>query len=164
VINIVSTRPSLTSWTGSIVAPYGNFSAGDLRATASGPVIADKLAAAIGAGFSRRDWFTRNDVTGHDLDSRSAAFAKGQVRWRPDARWEARAIFTAERARDGDYALNDLAALRANPFHSSRTIEGFTHRDIIAPTLQVARTGTRVDFSAVTGFLKWKTEDLTDLD
>src|SRR6185295_407548 len=45
VINIASTRPSLTSWTGSIVAPYGNFNTGDLRATASGPVIADKLAA-----------------------------------------------------------------------------------------------------------------------
>ena len=164
VINIASTRPSLTAWTGSIVAPYGNFNAGDLRATASGPVIADKLAAGIGVGFSRRDGFTTNDVTGHDLDSRSAAFAKGQLLWRPDARWEARAIVTAERARDGDYALNDLAALRARPFHSSRNVEGFTHRDIIAPTLQVARSGTRVDFSSVTGFLKWKTEDLTDLD
>jgi iron complex outermembrane receptor protein len=139
VINIAST-PSLTAWTGASSRPYGNFNAGDLRATASGPVIADKLAAGIGAGFSRRDGFTKNDVTGHDLDSRSAAFAKGQLLWRPDARWEARAIVTAERARDGDYALNDLAALRANPFHSSRSIEGFTHRDIIAPTLQVART------------------------
>src|SRR5213079_33407 len=43
VINIASARPSLTSWAGSFVAPYGNFNAGDLRATASGPVIADQL-------------------------------------------------------------------------------------------------------------------------
>ena len=164
VINIASARPSLTAWTGSIVAPVGNFNTGDLRATASGPVITDKLAAGIGVGFSRRDGFTTNDVTGHDLDSRSAVFAKGQLLWRPDARWEARAMFTAERARDGDYALNDLASLRARPFHASRTVEGFTHRDIVAPTVQVTRSGTRVDFSAVTGFLKWKTEDLTDLD
>ncbi len=164
VINIASTRPSLASWTGSGVAPYGSFNAGDVRATASGPVIADKLGIGLGFGYSRRDGFTTNDVTGHDLDSRSAAFGKGQVLWRPAERWEARAIFSAERARDGDYALNDLATLRVNPFHSSRNVEGFTHRDIIAPTLQVARTGRRVDFSAVTGFLKWKTEDLTDLD
>ena len=73
-------------------------------------------------------------------------------------------MLTVERARDGDYALNDVAALRANAFHASRNVEGYTHRDIIAPTFHVTRTGRRVDISSVTGFLKWKTEDLTDLD
>jgi len=53
-------------------------------------------------------------------------------------------------ARDGDYALNDLASLRARPFHASRNLEGFTHRDIIAPTVRSPARGTRVDFSAVT--------------
>ena len=69
-----------------------------------------------------------------------------------------------ERARDGDYALNDLAALRANPFHAARDYEGFTHRDIVAPTILVRRTGTTVDFSSTTGFVWWKTDDSTDLD
>jgi iron complex outermembrane receptor protein len=69
-----------------------------------------------------------------------------------------------ERARDGDYALNDVAALHANAHHASRNVEGFTHRDIIAPTFHVTRAGRRVDISSVTGFLKWKTDDLTDLD
>jgi iron complex outermembrane receptor protein len=73
-------------------------------------------------------------------------------------------MLTMERARDGDYGLNDLAALQANPFHSSRTVEGFTHRDIVAPTVQVTRAGRRVDFASTSGFLKWKTEDFTDLD
>jgi iron complex outermembrane receptor protein len=164
VINIASSRPSMKTWSGSLFAPIGNFGAADVRGTAAGPVIADTLAIGAAFGYSRRDGYTKNDVTGHDLDSRSAAFGKGQLLWRPADRWEARALLTIERARDGDYALNDLGALRANPFHAARTIEGHTDRDIVAPTLQVVRAGQRVDFSAVTGFLKWKTEDLTDLD
>jgi len=164
VINITSGRPSRKAWTGSVVAPYGNFSAGDVRATASGPLIADKLAIGAAVGYSRRDGFTKNDVTGHDLDSRSALFVKGQVLWTPAEHWEARAMLTGERARDGDYALSDLAGLRANPFHASRTIEGFTHRNIVAPTVHVSHTGPKMDFSTTTGFVWWKTDDLTDLD
>ena len=55
VINISSRRPSLTSWSGDFVAPFGNFGAADLRGTASGPLIADKVALGIGIGYSRRD-------------------------------------------------------------------------------------------------------------
>jgi iron complex outermembrane receptor protein len=164
VIAITSTRPSLKTWSGDLVAPFGNFGAADIRGTASGPVIADTLAVGVGLGYTRRDGYTTNDVTGHDLDSRSAGFGKAQLLWRPDTRWEARAMITVERARDGDYGLQDVAALRAKPFHSSRNVEGYTHRDIIAPTFHVTRAGTRVDFSSVTGILKWKTADLTDLD
>ena len=57
------------------------------------------------------------------------------------AQWEARLIVSGERARDGDYALNDLAALRENPFHSSRDYEGYTNRDIFGTTIQAERTG-----------------------
>lgn len=164
IINIASGRPSMNGWTGSVVAPFGNFGTADVRAVASGPLVADKLSVGAGFGYSRRDGYTVNDATGHDLDSRSAAFGKGQVLWRPAAGWEVRGLLTLERARDGDYALNDVGALRQNPLHASRDVEGYTHRDIVAPTIQLTRTGHRVDFSSVTGFLKWKTEDLTDLD
>src|SRR6185436_3226043 len=66
--------------------------------------------------------------------------------------------------RDGDYALNDLDAIRARPFHASSNVDGYTHRDIIAPTIQTTYTGRKVDFATTTGFLKWKTSDFTDLD
>ena len=111
VINITSARPSMQKWTGSVIGPYGNFNAGDVRGTLSGPLVADTLAAGLAFGYAGRDGFTRNDITGRDLDSRSAFFGKGQLLWKPSPRWEARGVFSGERARDGDYALNDLAAL-----------------------------------------------------
>src|SRR5206468_5910085 len=48
IINITSARPSLQKWAGSLVGPYGNFKGGDLRATASGPLVADKVAVGVG--------------------------------------------------------------------------------------------------------------------
>ncbi len=144
--------------------PFGNFSSGDVRTSASGPIVADKLAASFGFGFTRRDGFTTNDITGNDIDSRSATFGKAQLLWKPNARWEARGVFSGERARDGDYSLSDLAGLRAKPFHAFRTVEGFTHRNIRSQTVHVAYAGTKIDFSNTAGFLHWDTDDLTDLD
>src|SRR5207248_11572936 len=115
-------------------------------------------------GYACVDVIRMNDDTGYDLDSCSSFFDKGQLLWKPSMRWEARAMFSGERARDGDYALNDLGSLRARPFHAARDVEGFTHRDIVAPTIQVAYAGPSIDFATTTGFLKWKTDDLTDLD
>jgi iron complex outermembrane receptor protein len=103
-------------------------------------------------------------VTDNDLDSRSAVFGKTQLYWAPAANWDARFILNLERARDGDYALNDLATLRATPFEAPRDMEGHTHRDIVAPTVQIHRTGRTVDVFSTTGLVWWETDDLTDLD
>ena len=111
-----------------------------------------------------RDGFTVNDVTGNDIDNRSAFSAKAQMLWTPNSAWTTRVIFTGERARDGDYSLNDVAALRANPFHAARDFEGFANRDVIGTTIQARREGGPVVFSSTTGFLNWKTQDVTDLD
>ena len=143
LVNVTSARPSLGGWTGSLVAPFGNFTPAKCAASASGPIMPGKLGVGVAFGYSAREGFTKNDVTGHDLDFRSAVSGKGQVLWAPAANWEARVIMTGERARDGDYALNDLAALRARPFHAARDFEGFTHRDIVAPTVLVRHIGRR---------------------
>src|SRR5262245_4784887 len=164
IINITSARPSLKTWTGNVLGPFGNYHAGDVRGSLSGPIVTDKLGVGLALGYAGRNGFTVNDLTGSDIDSRSAFFGKGQMLWKPNARWETRVMFTGERARDGDYALSDLAGLRARPFHAVRNIEGYTHRDIIAPTVQTAYSGSKLDVSTTTGFLKWKTNDLTDLD
>jgi len=164
LINITSVRPSLTDWSGDIAAPFGNFDLRDVRGTVSGPLMTDTLALGVSAGYSGRDGFTRNDVTGHNVDSRSAAFGKVQLRWTPAPNWEVRGLLSGERARDGDYALYDLGALRADPFHVSHAFDGLTDRDIVAPTGLVSYTGRTIDFSATTGFVSWKTQDLTGLN
>jgi iron complex outermembrane receptor protein len=164
VVNVTSVRPSLAGWTGSIVGPFGNAGAADVRASVSGPVVASRLAVGLSAGYARREGYTTNEVSGNDLDFRAASFGKAQLLWTPAANWEARVIVSGERARDGDYALNDLGALRAKPFAASRDFEGFTHRDITAPTISIRRTGTKVDLTSTTGLVWWETSDRTDLD
>ena len=163
LVNITTQRPSLSKWTGSALVPVGNFSSWDLRGSVSGPVT-DKLGVGLAIGYGEREGFTRNDVTGNDLDSRSASYGKAQLWWVPTGEWEARVIITGERARDGDYALHDLAVLRQNPFHAARDFEGFTNRDVLATTIQTRREGQRFAFATTTGFVNWKTQDLTDLD
>jgi iron complex outermembrane receptor protein len=165
VVNIISARPSLTDWSGSLTAPFGNFSARDLRGALNGPVgSGGRMGLGLSFGYSARDGFTTNELTGNDLDSREATFAKAQWLWATPGNWDARVIVAGERARDGDYALNDLAAVRATPFSVMRDFEGYTSRDIVAPTFQLRKSGGRVDIEATTGLVTWDTSDLTDLD
>jgi len=163
VINIASERPSLSGWSGNAYIPVGNYSTIETRGSVTGPVN-DRVGLAFSAGHSSRDGFTTNDITGHDIDSRSASFGKGQLLFTPNHQWEARVIVSGERARDGDYALSDLAGLRQNPFHTSRDFEGHTWRDIFNTTVAAKYEGARYSVVSTTGFVRWDTEDLTDLD
>ena len=163
LVSVSSARPSLNGWTGRVAVPFGSDSARALHASVSGPVSGSL---AVGASYShgRRDGFTTNDLTGHALDSRSADAAKVQLLWVPSAAWETRFIAFGERARDGDYALNDLDQVRRNPFHVMRDFEGRTDRDVWSGTFLLRREGRRVAFSSATGYVSWMTRDITDLD
>ena len=164
LINVTSTRPSLSAWSGSLSVPFANSDARDVRGSVAGPLVANTLGMGVALQYGRRDGYTVNDLTGNDLDSRSAFAGKGQLLWTPMRSWETRVIINGERDRDGDYALSDLGGLRQNPFHTARDFEGFTHRDIFATTIQNRHEGAGFTLSATTGFLKWKTVDSTDLD
>ncbi len=164
LVNIVSSRPSLSTWTGSFSAPFANAGAKEIRASAGGPVVSGRVGAAVSLVYGQRDGFTTNAITGNDLDSREAFSAKGQLLWTPAANWETRVILNGERARDGDYALNDLGALRSRPFTAARDFEGYTHRDLFGTTILNRREGGRIALTTTTGFVSWKTEDATDLD
>ena len=163
LINIASARPSLTRWSGQAAVPFGNFSAREIRANASGP-ISGNLAFGASISHAQRDGFTTNDVTGNDLDYREGTSGKAQLLWTPASNWETRFLIGAERARDGDYSLSDLAGLRDDPHHTARDFEGRTDRDIFSATILTRREGGRIVFSTTTGFVRWKTFDATDLD
>jgi iron complex outermembrane receptor protein len=163
IINITSAKPALDAWHGSVVAPFGNFGSKEVRGGVSGP-IGEKAGVSFSVGKQSRDGYTINDITGHDLDSRDGTFAKAQVLWVPTENWETRVVYTYERNRDGDYALGDLATIRQRPFHVARDFEGFANRDINGATILLRGDGERFAFRSSTGFLKWTTEDLTDLD
>src|SRR5262245_33059942 len=164
LVNITTSRPSIGSWTGTLSAPFGNHGSWAVRGAAGGPIVRDKVS--IGVSFAQidREGFTVNDVTWNDIDSRSAFTGKAQLMWVPNKDWEGRVIFTGERARDGDYSLNDVAALRNNPFHAARDFEGHADRDVYGTTILARRTAGSIVFSSTTGFLNWKTQDVTDLD
>lgn len=164
LVNIASSRPSLANWTGTLSVPFGNHGSWAVRGGAAGPLVKDKVSLGVSFAQVEREGFTVNDVTGNDIDSRDAFSAKAQLMLIPNSNWEARVVVTGERARDGDYSLNDVAALRANPFHAARDFEGFTNRDIFGTTILARRTTGNVTFSSTTGFLNWKTQDVTDLD
>ena len=163
VVNVASTRPSLSKWTGSAIVPFGNFSAWDVRANASGP-ISRYAALGFAVGRTERDGFTTNDITGRDVDYRDGTFGKAQLLLLPTPEWEARVIYAGERNRDGDYALMDLGALRERPWHVARDFEGHTDRDIHQTTVVARRAAGRLTFTSTTGFVNWTTLDETDLD
>ncbi|MEP6783242.1 MAG: TonB-dependent receptor [Acidobacteriota bacterium] len=163
IVNVTSARPSMSRWTGSVMAPFGNPGAMEVRGNVSGPV-GDKAAIGVAAGKQMRDGYTLNQTTGNKIDSRDGTFAKAQLLYLPNANWEARLIYGYERDRDGDYALGDLSAIRIAPFNVARDFEGFTNRDINNTTVNIRGTGQHFSIESTTGFIKWNTEDQTDLD
>jgi iron complex outermembrane recepter protein len=163
LISVASARPSLTRWSGQAAVPLGNFGTREIRANASGP-LSSTLAFGASVSHAQRDGFTTNDLTGNDLDYRDSTSGKAQLLWMPASNWETRFLFSAERARDGDYALSDLAGLRSDHHHTARDFEGNTDRDIVSGTVLTRREGSRVVFTTTTGFVRWKTLDVTDLD
>lgn len=161
LINIISRRPA-DVWTGDVEGGYGNYNAGEGSFRVSGPLLKDQLGLSIGAGYFGRDGYTKNSVTGNRLDGRDDFYGKGQLLWQISDRFEARLILSGEHDHDGDYALGDLASLRATPHTVARDFEGYTRRDIIAPTLVLAYHGDAVEVSSISGGVWWKTLDMTD--
>jgi len=164
MVNITSRRPTMHGWEGELQSTIGNYNLQDYRARVSGALVEDVLGFSAMGGYNQRDGYTKNTTTGQPIDNRGSWFGKTQFLWTPDQRLEVRLIIAGESARDGDYALNDLASLRASPRRSARDFSGFTKRDVLMPTLQVTWHGDSFDFTSTTGLVWWRTEDTTDLD
>ena len=131
LVNVVSSRPSLSSWTGSFSAPFANAGSMEIRAGAGGPVVSGRLGASFAMVYGQRDGYTTNVITGNDLDSREAFAAKGQLLWtpsstlgnarHPERRARARRRLCLERSwRPAGPALHGRARLRR--LHPSRPV------------------------------------------
>jgi iron complex outermembrane receptor protein len=163
IINVTSRRPPLTRWDTTLSTSTGSFAEWRQQLHVAGP-IGQQLAAGLTFGGSGRKGYTVNDITGRDLDSRAAAFFKGQLWWTPSTKWESRVIVANELSHDGDYGLNDLASLRANPFHAARNYEGDTRRNVFSTTVIGRYEDALYSLATTTGFVRWTTHDRTDLD
>ena len=163
VINISSRRPS-PAWTLETEGVSGNYDYGAGTFRLSGPLASGKLGLSLAGGYAGRDGYTENLATGWDVDQREACFGKGQLCLAAGERFEARLIADAETDDDGDYALGDLAALKAAPHRVSHDFEGFTRRDVLAPTLLLTYCGNGVEVKSVSGVVWWQLDEATDLD
>jgi iron complex outermembrane receptor protein len=164
LINVSSIRPALDRASGGVTVGLGDYGLREARFTVAAPLVQNEAGVSFAGGFSGRDGYVTNPLTGHDLDWREAYFGKAQLFWNLSKEWSARVILSGERARDGDYRLNDLLSVRANPSLAPRNFEGFTHRDVLAPTLLVTGKSGTMDLAFTTGAVSWKTIDATDLD
>ncbi len=164
LVNITSRRPTMKGWEGELQSTIGNYNLQDYRARVSGAIVEDVLGFSFMGGYNQRDGYTKNTVNNQPIDNRGAWFGKTQVLWTPNKRLEVRLILAGEAARDGDYALNDLAQLRATPRQSARDTIGFVKRNVLMPTLQATWHADSFDITSITGLVWWKTVNVTDLD
>lgn len=164
VIHVLSRSPNLNTWEGDVEGGYGSYNLWEGRVRVSGPMVHDKLGLSLAGGYASRDGFNDNDITGQDTDSREAVFGKVQLQWLPTDDWSLRFILSMERDRDGDYGLADLDAIREKSHHVQRDLDGYSDRDIFAPTLELEYRGHRVDFISTSGLVRWETNSMTDLD
>ena len=165
LVNITSIRPSLTKWTGTASVPFGNYGSWAVRGAASGPVVSDKVSLGVSFAQVDRDGLhrERRDRPRHrqplgvlgqgpavvDAQPRLGSARHLHRRARPRRRLRAQ--------RRGGVARESVSRVprfrRALPIATSS-----------APRSRRGTRGGPVVFSSTTGFVNWKTQDVTDLD
>lgn len=163
IINIVTRQPSDEPG-GDITLTAGNYNLWETRFSASGSPGTNLPLANISGGFTRRDGYTENELTGKSLDDKQAGFGRVQFLWPDLGGWSVKLSLNGETARDGDYALGDLSALRAKSHHVQHDYTGSTERDIAQAAATIARKGRDIDFTSITAYQWWQSDDRTDLD
>ena len=162
VVNFVPHLPSSTPG-GYLMLSAGNYGAYGVRGGAEGPLDSGVLGSFSG-GYATREGYTKNDTTGHDLDSQESWFGRSQIYLPSMGAWDFRLSVTAEQDRDGDYALYDLASIRADPYHVRHNYEGYNDRDLVQPVFTAQRHGDDVEFTSISAFQWWRTHNSADAD
>lgn len=162
-INIVTRQPdNLTR--GTLRYDAGTDALQEGQFTLSGPLQRDRYYYGLAGAYSSRDGYNTNDFTGDRLDNAEAGSARAQFIYTPNRDLELRFSLAGERSRDGDYALAPLNDLRERPHHVNHDFEGYTERDVVAPTLSLTAYAGDLKVSAISGWQRWETTGVTDVD
>ncbi len=174
VIHVHSAAPSRVPELGLGIG-LGSYNLRELRASYSGPV--DLGGSSEGGPLfdlsllqSSRSGYTKNLVTGNDVDERDAFFGRAQVLLRPSESAEVRIALYGERSRDGGFALSSLdpgplgPGLRQNPHRLNQDFEGLAERDVLAPSVTWTVFGDTVDFTSITAYQTWDVRETSDFD
>ncbi len=95
VINVVTAKPDLTGFSGSVGGTVGNYNQTIFRGDVTGP-IGDNLAFSLFGSMNERDGYFDNLETGSDLNELNRWNFRGQLLWAPTDRAEFRLIVDAE--------------------------------------------------------------------
>jgi iron complex outermembrane receptor protein len=104
-INITTRRPSFDFETRGELS-YGNLDFIQAKASVSGPIVADTLAARISASFTKRDGTLFNTFTGRDVNQTDNLGLRGQVFWQASDNFDV--------TLSGDYNRQDPEAFAQN--------------------------------------------------
>ncbi|MEL0315046.1 MAG: TonB-dependent receptor [Halieaceae bacterium] len=95
VINVVTAKPDLDAYSGSVGVTLGNYSQTILRGDVTGP-ISDNLAFSLFGSVNERDGYFDNLTTGTTFNELNRWNFRGQMLWAPSDRAEVRFIVDAE--------------------------------------------------------------------
>ncbi len=143
---------------------FGSYHEVDQRFDISGPIVKDKLYVAVAGGLFSREGYTLNDFNSNYVDGKDHVFGRAEVRYTPTKEWDFRLTVNAERDRDGDYTLYNLASLEERSRHIEHDFPGKSDRDITQVALSAHYAGDSFDFTSVTALQHWRIQDIDDLD
>ncbi|MEM6301549.1 MAG: TonB-dependent receptor [Pseudomonadota bacterium] len=95
VINVVTAKPDLTGYSGSVGATAGNFSQIIVKGDVTGP-LSDNVAFSLSGSVNQRDGYYDNLELGTEQNELDRWNARGQLLWNPNDRLELRFIADAE--------------------------------------------------------------------
>ena len=95
VINVVTAKPDLVGYSGSVGATVGNYNQTIIRGDVTGP-LSDNFAFSLFGSMNERDGYFENLTTGTDFNELNRWNFRGQLLWAPSDRGEVRLIVDAE--------------------------------------------------------------------
>ena len=95
VISIITAKPDLEAFSGSVGATVGNYNQTILRGDVTGP-LSDNLAFSVFGSVNERDGYFKNLTTGTEFNELDRWNFRGQLLWTPSDRSEVRLIVDAE--------------------------------------------------------------------